>query len=74
MNMLLLTATLSDNTYKVSGRQLEHLLDVHKAKIGDSFNVGHVNGLMGTGSIVQLDNEQAILTLDRSLDPPPPLP
>ena len=74
MNMLLLTNKLSDNTYKVSGRQLEHLLGVHKAKIGDSFKVGHVNGLMGTGTIVQLDNEQATLTLDLRQAPPPPLP
>lgn len=74
MNMLLLTNKLSDNTYKVSGRQLQHLLDVHKAKIGDSFKVGHINGLIGTGTILQLNNEQAILTLDLRQAPPPPLP
>jgi len=29
---------------------------------------------MGTGTIVQLDKEQATLTLDLSQDPPPPIP
>ena len=74
MNMLLLTSNISDNACNVRDRQLRHLLDVHKAKVGDSFKVGHINGLMGTGTIVQLDKEQATLTLDLSQDPPPPIP
>jgi len=74
MNMLLLTSNITDNVYNVRDRQLRHLLDVHKAEIGDSFKVGHINGLMGTGTIVKLDNEQATLTLDLNQEPPPPLP
>jgi RsmE family RNA methyltransferase len=74
MNMLLLTSNITDNACNVRDRQLRHLLDVHKAELGDSFKVGHINGLMGTGTIVKLDNEQATLMLDLTQDPPPPLP
>ena len=74
MNMLLLKSNIIDSSYKVCGRQLRHLLEVHKAQVGDSFKVGHVSGLMGTGTIVKLDSEQAILTLDLNQQPPPPLP
>ncbi|MDE0747589.1 MAG: 16S rRNA (uracil(1498)-N(3))-methyltransferase [Porticoccaceae bacterium] len=74
MNMLLLTSKITDNAYNVRDRQLRHLLDVHKAELGDSVKVGHINGLMGTGTIVKLDNEQATLMLDLTQNPPPPLP
>jgi RsmE family RNA methyltransferase len=54
----------------LSGRRLKHLLEVHRAEVGDSLRVGQLNGLMGNGQLLRLDAEQAELTVQ--LDQPPP--
>ena len=71
MNLFLLTAAqITDNVATINGRQLEHLLKVQRAEIGDSVRVGVVNGLMGQAIITTLDTQQA--TLQIILDTPPP--
>jgi RsmE family RNA methyltransferase len=71
MNLLLLKPDqINQQTATVSGRQLEHLIAVQRAEVGDSVRVGEVNGLMGQGIIKTLSAEQAILEV--SLDTPPP--
>lgn len=71
MNLLLLTNDqCRDDVATVTGRQLEHLLNVQRAELGDSVRVGLINGLMGEGTIATLDAKQA--TLQLSLRTPPP--
>jgi len=71
MNILLLKPDqITQQTAAIGGRQLEHLLTVQRAAVGDSVRVGEVNGLMGQGIIKTLSAEQA--TLEVSLDTPPP--
>jgi len=50
MNLLILKAEdISNNVAHVTGRQLDHVLDIHNAKKGDTINVGLLNGPMGIG-------------------------
>lgn len=71
MNLLLLhPENLSGSVARLSGRHRQHVLDVHRARVGDSLRVGLINGLMGQGVITTLDADQ--LVLDVSLDTPPP--
>lgn len=71
MNLLLLQPEdLSGTTARLSGRHRQHVLDVHRAQVGDSLRVGLINGLMGQGVIIALDDQT--LVLDVSLDTPPP--
>jgi 16S rRNA (uracil1498-N3)-methyltransferase len=75
MNLLLLDSSqITHNQAEVTGRQLEHLKTVHKIEIGDSVRVGEINGLMGSGIIKSLTNDQAILDLKLETQPPTPLP
>ncbi len=71
MNLLLLKPEqVTQQTAKVSGRQLESLTAVQRAQVGDSVRIGLLNGLMGEAIISALSSTQA--TLEINLDTPPP--
>ena len=72
MNLLLLEDGdfIAEDTVRLSGRRLKHLLEVHRAEAGDSLRVGRLNGLMGTGQLISLNHEQAELAV--TLDKPAP--
>lgn len=72
MNLILLFDDdfISENQVRLTGRRLQHCLDVHRAEVGDSLRVGKINGLLGTGRVVALTDE--LLELDVQLDQPPP--
>src|SRR5271169_6571760 len=77
MNLILLLESDFTEKHRVvlTGRRLKHMTDVHKAKPGDAFRVGIVNGLMGTGTVVSIDAtscEMEVSCMD--LRPPKPLP
>ena len=76
MNLLLLEPQdfTNDHQVRLSGRRLKHVLEVHKAIVGDQLRVGRVNGLMGIGEITDLSDQ--ILTMDVQLTEaaPKPLP
>ena len=75
MNLLILKAgDISDNIAHVTGRQLDHVFDIHNAKQGDTINVGLLNGPMGIGKILTIDNSKMSLALTLDLSPPKPLP
>ena len=75
MNLLILKAEdISNNVAHVTGRQLEHVFDIHNAKKGDTINVGLLNGPMGIGKILTIDNSKMSLALTLDLSPPKPLP
>ena len=76
MNLLLFTDSdrLVDNEITVLDRRLQHLLQVHRAKVGDQVRVGELGGLMGSGHILKINSERAVLTTTLNLPPPAKLP
>jgi RsmE family RNA methyltransferase len=72
MNLILLFQNdfLSSSHVRLAGRRLEHINDVHRAKVGDILRVGLLNGSMGQGCITALDERN--LEMDVLLDQPPP--
>ena len=75
MNLLILKAgDISNNVAHVTGRQFDHVFDIYNAKKGDTINVGLLNGPMGIGKILTIDNSKMSLALTLDLSPPKPLP
>lgn len=72
MNLLLLEDAdfVAADRVVLAGRRLKHLQEVHRAAVGDSLRVGRLGGLMGSGSLLQLNEQHAELQV--SLDQPPP--
>lgn len=72
VNLLLYSAAdrCGDGLIRITDRRLEHLRQVLGAKVGDALRVGEIDGLSGTGLIRELDDKQAILSVQ--LDQPPP--
>ncbi len=66
----------SDTTGQVrlSDRRLHHIQRVHKAKIGDTLSVGLLNGNIGEGLLLSLEDDHCVLDITLQLSPPPPLP
>lgn len=76
MNLLLFTDSdrLERNQIAVRDDRLQHMLAVLRAAPGDEIRVGEIGGLMGTGSILSLDCEQAVLDIELREPPPDKLP
>ncbi|WP_068824586.1 16S rRNA (uracil(1498)-N(3))-methyltransferase [Pseudomonas sp. BMS12] len=72
MNLLLLEDAdfITAERAVLSGRRLKHLHEVHGAASGDTLRVGRVGGLMGRGTLLSLNEQQAELHVE--LDQPPP--
>ncbi len=72
MNLLLLEEQdfIAPQQARLNGRRLQHMLEIQQVTIGDSLRVGLVNGLMGEGKVVALDQQQAALQV--TLTQPPP--
>jgi len=76
VNLLLLEDGdfVAEDRVRLSGRRLKHLLEVHRAEAGDSLRVGRLNGLMGSGQLINLDSEHAELSVQLDQAPPAKLP
>ncbi len=76
MNLILLRDKdfISANSVRLSGRRLQHVIEVHRAKVGGQLRVGKVGGLIGEGTVVELGAEQLELTVQLNQSPPVPLP
>ena len=76
MNLILLHADdfLNPTQVRLYGRRREHVLNIHRATVGDKLRVGLINGLLGHGQIFNLTDQ--VLELEVLLDqqPPEPLP
>jgi 16S rRNA (uracil1498-N3)-methyltransferase len=59
---------------RLTGRRLQHLLEVNRVTVGTRLRAGVLNGAMGTGRVTAVgpDRVELEVTLDRQ--PPPPLP
>lgn len=76
MNLLLLDDAdfVSPERALLHGRRLKHLLEVHRAAVGDNLRVGRLNGLMGRATLLALSSEQAELEVQLDQAPPAKLP
>jgi RsmE family RNA methyltransferase len=63
-----------DGQVRITGRRLQHLHEVLTASAGDTLRVGEINGLCGSGRILDIDKDQALLAVELDLAPPPKLP
>ncbi len=75
MNLLLLKSdNLTGNQARISGRQLQQLVNVQRCAVGDSIRVGELNGAMGRATILELNKSQALLEVVLDSPAPPPIP
>ena len=76
MNLLLLNSDdfVSRTLVRLQGRQLKHVLEVHRALEGDSLRVGLLNGRMGEGVITNLSPDCLEMSVNLTEEPPAPLP
>ncbi|EZQ17863.1 16S rRNA (uracil(1498)-N(3))-methyltransferase [Pseudomonas sp. G11-1] len=76
MNLLLLEEQdfIAPQQVRLSGRRLQHMLEIQQVAVGDSLRVGEVNGLMGQGTVLALDQQQAELQINLTQPPPAKLP
>lgn len=76
MNLLLLHSDSLHNGHHavVRGRQLEHINQTLKLKVGDSLTVGRINGLIGLATITALDTDAAELSIQWLAEAPTALP
>ena len=76
MNLLLFTAMdrQDEKHIRVTDRRLQHLLQVHRAKVGDTLRVGELDGQMGAAVILEIDAVHALLSVELDTQPPAKLP
>jgi len=75
MNLLLLDKNaFQGTTATVQGRQLKHMLEVHRAQLGDTIRIGCIGGKIGLGTITELNDTQAKIDVVLSESPPDKLP
>ena len=72
MNLILLFQDdfIDNTTVRLHGRRLKHVLDVHRASIGDELCVGVLNGQIGSGKVTLLN--QTVLEMEVRLERAPP--
>ncbi|MBI9071772.1 MAG: 16S rRNA (uracil(1498)-N(3))-methyltransferase [Melioribacteraceae bacterium] len=75
MNMILLFNSdfIGENKIILKDRRFEHILNVHKAKPGDTLKIGLLNNKLGTGVITSLDDTSLTMNTDLTETPPEPL-
>ena len=76
MNLVLLFSEdfkKGENRVRLTGRRHNHILEVHKVKLGDKLCVGCVDGKIGTGKVVTIDRQSVVLEVDLTDHPPPAL-
>ena len=75
MNLMLIKCEhIQNNLTKIVGRQLTHLNEVQRLVKGDTVRVGEVNGAIGTGTIISIDKQTAMVEVHLTWRPPAPLP
>jgi 16S rRNA (uracil1498-N3)-methyltransferase len=77
MNLIILFADdfIDDRGYvRLHGRRQAHVLDVHRAQVGETLRVGLLNGQRGTGRITGLSGDALEMEVTLNQPPPAPLP
>ena len=75
MNLIILEKEdIHDGKALITGAKLKHILTFIKPVIGDTLKTGLLNGHMGNGVVVDIDNRRLTLDLMINDNPPAPLP
>jgi RsmE family RNA methyltransferase len=76
MNLILLFEEdfLADGRVRLTGRRLQHVLQVHRAEVGQVLCVGLAGGMIGRGHVERLDREVLEMAVVFERQPPPKLP
>lgn len=76
MNLLLLEEAdfVSADRVVLADRRFTHMQDIHRVAVGDTLRVGRINGLMGSASVVRLEQHEAELAVAFDQQPPAKLP
>ena len=75
MNLMLIKSEhIQNNLTRIVGRQLTHLNEVQRLIKGDTVRVGEINGAIGMGTIISIDEQTAMIEVNLTLRPPAPLP
>ncbi len=74
VNLILLDREdfVSRDRVRLTGRRLEHVRDVCRARVGENQQVGEIGGMLGSGRVLCLDGQA--LELEVRLDQAPPEP
>ena len=59
---------------RLSGRRLTHVRETHRAELGDVLCVGLLDGLLGSGTVLRLDEEALEMHVELQQPPPAKLP
>ena len=75
MNLILLREEdfLHSDRICLSGRRYDHIVNIHRAVVGDKLRVGLLNGLVGHGRILSLNSHQLEMEILLDQQPPGPL-
>jgi RsmE family RNA methyltransferase len=76
MNLILLFEDdfVGDGHVRLHGRRLQHVLTVHRARMGDALRVGLVNAQVGRGVVTSLSNDAVDMDVTLEHAPPAALP
>lgn len=76
MNLVLFDESdlLDDGRLRLDDRRYEHIVNIHRAKEGDSLRVGALNGLIGTGIIDEINEGSLTVSFELSDKPPVEMP
>ena len=62
-----------DRRVRLEGRRRRHVLEIHRAQVGDTLRVGRLEGAVGQGRITRVDEHGLEMEVRLDADPPPPL-
>ncbi len=76
MNLILFSADelTGDKHLTLTDQRFQHIRNIHRAKAGDCIRVGQINGLMGTGTLQEINDKHAILKVELNQQPAAKLP
>ena len=76
MNLILFGAgdIVEKNRIRLDGERLTHLREVLDASEGDELRVGEINGKMGRATLLSIDEQAALLSIDLTDQPPAKIP
>jgi len=76
MNLILLSEDdfIGANCVQLQGRRFKHIVEVHKASVGDLLSVGLIDGPIGKGTVTSLTPDAITMELHLDQQPPAQLP
>ena len=76
MNLLILFKTdfISPDTVSLNGQRFEHLRKILRVGQGDFVKAGLLDGMLGTGEVIELNRDDIKLRVKLDSEPPPALP